>query len=74
VADRRAATAAARVARGVRGAEWAYLTRPDRLRALVSAHAELLQLVELAPSHFGEAAMVAYPPEPDELTPTGGAQ
>jgi hypothetical protein len=78
VADLSAAIAAEREALGVLEAEWAYLNRPDRLRALVTAHSELLQLVELEPAHFGEAAMVAYPPEPDEdpdaLTPTGGAE
>ena len=28
------------------------------------------------PKHYGEAAMVAYPPEPEpeELTPAGGTQ
>ena len=46
-------------------AEWAYLNRPDRLRALVDANAEALGLVPLDPAQFGEAAMVAFPPEPE---------
>ena len=46
-------------------AEWAYLNRPDRLRALVAENAEMLGLVELTPDQFGEAAMVAFPPEPE---------
>ncbi len=80
VADLRAAIAAEREALGMLEAEWAYLNRPDRLRALVTAYAEALQLIELAPGHYGEAAMVAYPPEPEvepateELTPTGGTR
>jgi hypothetical protein len=53
-------------------AEWAYLNRPDRLRALVDAHAETLDLVPLAPEHFGEAAMVAYPPEEPTLVDAPG--
>jgi hypothetical protein len=67
VADLRAAIAAEREALGVLNAEWGYLNRPDRLRALVTLHAEALGLTELAPEQFGEAAMVAYPPEPEDL-------
>ena len=64
VADLHAAIAAESEAIAVLHAEWAYLNRPDRLRALVTLHAEALGLQDLAPEQFGEAAMVAYPPEP----------
>jgi hypothetical protein len=65
VADLEDAIAAEREALAVLTAEWEYLNRPDRLRALVAANAETLGLVELTPDHFGEVAMVAYPPEPE---------
>jgi hypothetical protein len=48
-------------------AEWAYLNRPDRLQALVAANAGELGLDELTPEQFGEASMVAFPPEPEEV-------
>jgi hypothetical protein len=67
LADLRAEIAAEREALAVLHAEWAYLNRPDRLRALVTQHAEVLGLVDLTPEQFGEAAIVAYPPEPQEL-------
>ena len=70
VADLRAAIAAEREAVDVLKAEWAYLNRPDRLRSLVTAHFERLQLIDLQPGHYGEAVMVAFPPEPElELAP-----
>ena len=65
VADLEEAIAAEREALAVLNAEWAYLNRPDRLRALVAENAEALGLVELTPEHFGEVAMAAYPPEPE---------
>lgn len=68
VADLESAIAAEREALAVLDAEWAYLNRPDRLRALVAANAATLGLVELTPAHFGEVAMVAYPPEPEPET------
>ncbi len=67
LADLRARIASEREALGVLEAEWAYLNRPDRLRALVDAHAAELNLVALQPENFGEAAMIAFPPEPDDL-------
>lgn len=67
VADLRGEIAREREALVVLNAEWAYLNRPDRLRALVAANGEALGLVELTPEQFGEAAMVAYPPEPEDL-------
>ena len=65
VADLEAAIAAEREAIAVLDAEWAYLNRPDRLRALVAGNAATLGLVELTPDHFGDVAMIAYPPEPE---------
>ncbi len=64
VADLRAAIADEREALAVLHAEWAYLNRPDRLAALVAGPGAGLGLVPLQPEQFGEAAMVAYPPEP----------
>ena len=65
VADREAEIAREREALAVLRAEWAYLNRPDRLRALVDANAEALGLVPLDPAQFAEAAMVPFPPEPE---------
>ena len=64
VADLRAQIAREREALSVLEAEWAYLNRPDRLRALVDANAAELGLVPLTPEQFGEVAMVAFPPDP----------
>jgi hypothetical protein len=72
VADLRARIADEREAISVLKAEWAYLNRPDRLRELVALHADTLGLVPLAPEHFGEAAMVAYPPEETDPLDTRG--
>ena len=69
VADLRQEIAAEREAIAVLNAEWAYLNRPDRLQALVAANAAALGLEELTPDQFGEAAMVAFPPEPDASSP-----
>lgn len=66
VAGLRAEIAAEREALAVLDAEWAYLNRPDRLRALVDAHAETLELEELTPDQFGEVASVTFPAEPTE--------
>jgi hypothetical protein len=66
-----------REAIAVLNAEWAYLNRPDRLQALAAANAEALGLEELTPDQFGEASMVAFPPEPEDLVAegeTGGAR
>jgi hypothetical protein len=42
--------------------EWAYLNRPDRLRALVDVNFERLPLVPMTADHFGDIGQVAYPP------------
>lgn len=59
-------------------AEWAYLNRPDRLRALVILHNDALELTDLTPEQFGEPAMVAYPPDPldapDAVDAAAGAE
>ncbi len=47
--------------------EWAYLTRPDRLRALVDLDFERLQLMPMSPQQFADASQIAYPPGPEEL-------
>jgi hypothetical protein len=74
VAGLRAEIAAEREAVAVLRAEWAYLNRPDRLRALVTRHVVELGLTELAPEQFGEAAMVAFPPPPDLIDAAAGAE
>ena len=47
--------------------EWAYLTRPDRLRALVAMDFDRLQLMPMAPEQFAEARQIAYPPSPADI-------
>lgn len=42
-------------------AEWAWLNRPDRLRALVRANKAALQLMDMTPDHYGHLDQVAYP-------------
>lgn len=54
---------------GVLNAEWAYLNRPDRLRALVDANARTLDLAPLTPDQFADVAMVAMPPDPSAPPP-----
>jgi cell division protein FtsL len=73
VDDLRAEIAAEREALAVLRAEWAYLNRPDRLRALVTKFNDALGLEDLVPQHFGEAAMVAYPPPPPDLIDAAAA-
>lgn len=42
-------------------AEWKYLNRPDRLRALADLNADTLNLMPLGPDHFGEIDQIAFP-------------
>lgn len=74
LADLRAAIAAEREALSVLNAEWAYLNRPDRLAALMAGPGAELGLAPLGPEHFAEAAMVAYPPEPEPTETTDGEE
>ncbi len=68
VADLRQQIADEQEAIAVLKAEWAYLNRPDRLRALVAANPEL-GLAELNPDQFGDTASVAYPAPPEAEKP-----
>lgn len=47
-------------------AEWAYLNRPDRLRALANAHFDQLGLFPVRADQFGRVRDVAEP-RPDDL-------
>lgn len=46
--------------------EWAYLTRPDRLRALVELDFDRYQLVPMMPEQFAQVGDIVYPPTPAE--------
>lgn len=48
-------------------AEWAYLNRPERLRALAELHFAELQLMPLHPDHFSDPRMVVHPVPEDPL-------
>lgn len=50
-----------REALAIQRAEWAYLNRPDRLRALAGANFDRLGLLPMEPNQFGAPGQVAYP-------------
>ncbi|MEM6609901.1 MAG: cell division protein FtsL [Pseudomonadota bacterium] len=54
--------------------EWAYLTRPDRLRALAELDFSRLQLVQMTPEHFADATQIAYPLSPEQLAARAAAE
>jgi hypothetical protein len=51
-----------REAISVLNAEWAYLNRPDRLRALVDLNFESLELIPLNGDHFGDTRDIQLRP------------
>ncbi|MHA3976577.1 cell division protein FtsL [Halovulum sp. GXIMD14794] len=57
----RAQIAEEREAIAMLNAEWAYLNRPDRLRALAEMYFPELGLMPMTAEHFGDPAMVPYP-------------
>lgn len=69
VADLRGEIAEEREALSVLRAEWGYLNRPDRLRALVRDNAEALGLADLTPEQFGAATDAPFPPAPPPPPP-----
>lgn len=57
----RAQIAEEREAIAMLNAEWAFLNRPDRLRALAEMYFPELGLMPMTSEHFGDPAMVPYP-------------
>lgn len=69
VASLRGEIAREREAIAVLQAEWAWLTAPERLRALVEAHADDLKLEPMTPERFARIDEIAEPPVDDGLDP-----
>lgn len=61
-ADLQAGIGALRDAIATQRAEWAYLSRPDRLRELVNLNFDRLELMPMEPAQLGSARAIAYPP------------
>lgn len=72
VAALRAELRERREAISVLRAEWAYLNRPDRLRALAAPYAESLGLAPLAPEQFAGISEIPFPQADDSLPPVDG--
>lgn len=54
--------------------EFAYLARPDRLRALADLNFSELRLVPMTPDDFGRMQEVPYPDAPEADAPGGEAE
>ena len=52
-----------RQALSVLGAEWAYLNRPERLRALAETYYNELRLMPIEAAHFADVGQVSFPPD-----------
>ncbi len=65
VDDLRQDIAAERATLAVLRAEWAYLNRPDRLRALAERHFPDLMLMSLDADHFADPDRLPWPPDED---------